>query len=260
MGKRHVFHPRSWYREHLGLSDKRKPHVAFLQYLGGPVETNPVIYLVFWGFSGPNDTTADPDGLAAYLSNFAAALPSSLWLNTLTQYYQTVGITATYITNPVGQLAGIWYDAALPPATYQQSDVANEALDAVSHFGYHANANFIIVTPHGYAATGFPSQFCGYHAATTFIVSGSAMPVPFTNLPYMPDAGADCGAGSVNMPGTLDGASIVGGHEAAETQSDPVVNTGGSTLTMKRSPINALGRLGRNDVPKRVLVPDAAAL
>jgi serine protease len=42
----------------------------------------------------------------------------------------------------------------------------------------------------------------------------------FTNLPYIPDAGASCGQGFVNSPGTLDGVTIVEGHEYAETDTD----------------------------------------
>jgi len=50
--------------------------------------------------------------------------------------------------------------------------------------------------------------------------------IAWTNLPYMPDAGASCGAGSVNSPGTLDGVTIVGGHEQGETETDPFPNSG----------------------------------
>jgi serine protease len=42
----------------------------------------------------------------------------------------------------------------------------------------------------------------------------------FTNLPYVPDAGPGCGAGFVNPGNVLDGVSIVGGHEYAETLTD----------------------------------------
>jgi serine protease len=44
----------------------------------------------------------------------------------------------------------------------------------------------------------------------------------FTNLPYIPDAGASCGQNFVNSgsAGTLDGVTIVEGHEYAETVTD----------------------------------------
>src|SRR5258708_14924003 len=39
-------------------------------------------------------------------------------------------------------------------------------------------------------------------------------------MPYNTDAGASCGQNFVNSNGTLDGVSIVGGHEYAETITD----------------------------------------
>ena len=124
---------------------------------------------------------------------------------------------------PVAAAGGTWYDtSSQPPASYAQADVANEALRAVAHFGYNVDANYFVVTPHGVTTSGFGTQFCAYHSSAT---SGSG-PVSYTDLPYIPDAGTNCGQGSVNSPGTLDGVTIVGGHEEAETQTDPFPNSG----------------------------------
>jgi hypothetical protein len=41
--------------------------------------------------------------------------------------------------------------------------------------------------------------------------------ISYTNLPYLPKAGAGCGAGDVNHPSILDGMSIGLGHEIQET-------------------------------------------
>ena len=67
--------------------------------------------------------------------------------------------------------------------------------------------------------------YCAYHDDThdTSIDGGGAVPGPtvaFTNLPYVPDAGFDCGAGDLNTPGTLDGATEAASHEYAETVTD----------------------------------------
>jgi hypothetical protein len=51
-------------------------------------------------------------------------------------------------------------------------------------------------------------------------------PLSYTVLPYIPDASVSCGQGSVDIPGTLDGVSIVAGHEVAETQTDPQIGSG----------------------------------
>jgi hypothetical protein len=76
--------------------------------------------------------------------------------------------------------------------------------------------------PTGIKPSGFGTQYCAYHSST----SAGGSTIAWTNLPYMPDAGSSCGAGSVNSPGTLDGVTIVGGHEEGETETDPQPNSG----------------------------------
>ena len=69
-----------------------------------------------------------------------------------------------------------------------------------------------VVSPSGTSPDGFPnSGFCAWHDwnGTT----------AYTNMPYVLDAGAGCGADSVQNQ--LDGFSIVGGHEYAEAITDP---------------------------------------
>lgn len=225
VGRRILFYSLDYLKQHPELAP-RGPHahaihtqaVSNLVYNGGPVQHSPKIYLVFWGWSSSNDTTHDPDGLSSYLINYANAYGGSNLANVQTQYYDNQG----NITNPHPMYMGVWYDSSLPPTTYTDSQVASEALKAVSHFGYSADANYVVVTPHGYTQSGFGSQWCGYHNST----SGSSGPVAYTNLPYTPDAGTGCGEGSVNSPGTLDGTSIVGGHEMSETITDPGAGNG----------------------------------
>jgi cell division septation protein DedD len=231
LGKRIVFYSRTYLKMHPELKwGPNAPMAHFasasnnLVYGGGPVQVNPHIYLVFWGWQSQNDTNADPDGLASYLTNYMKSIGGSPWLNIDTQYYQTLNGVTSYITNPANQVLGVWYDSSVPPQTYADSDVANEAVKAESHFGgYDPNANYIIVTPTGYTQNGFGSQWCGYHNTTT---DASGNTIAYTNLPYTPDAGSGCGAGSVNSPGTLDGVSIVGGHEESETATDPGAGNG----------------------------------
>jgi serine protease len=76
--------------------------------------------------------------------------------------------------------------------------------------------------PDGWLENGF----CAWHdytGDTTLLGGGVNSPygdIAFTNLPYITDAGFDCGQGFVNGDGTLDGVSIVEGHEYAETITD----------------------------------------
>jgi serine protease len=189
-----------------------------LLYNGGPIQTAPKIYVVFWGSAW--NGSGDPDGMAAYLVNFLKAAAGSKWLNSVTQYYQSDG---QHVGNSSISVSS-WTDTGSnPPSRPRQSNIASEASRAASHFGDHSvSASYVIVSPHGIKPQGFGTQYCAWHSST----STSGGTIAYTNLPYIPDAGAACGVGSVNNPGTLDGVSIVGGHEQAETETDPQPNTG----------------------------------
>jgi hypothetical protein len=199
---------------------QRTQAVSNLTYHGGPIQTAPKLYVVFWGSSW-NTSTGDPAGVAAQLKAFYAAIGGSGWLNSVTQYTQTGG---AHVGNAGNIFAGSYVDTtSTPPRRPTQSQMAAEAVRAAAHFGdYSASASYVVAMPHGISPSGFGSQYCAYHSST----SASGGTIAWTNLPYMPDAGASCGAGSVNSPGTLDGVTIVSGHEQAETETDPQPNSG----------------------------------
>jgi hypothetical protein len=219
-----IYFSRSYLAAHPKVIARlRHPHVTNVPYGGGPVQVSPVIYLVFFGIASPTDTAHDPYGEASYLTNFYTAIGSSTWINDDTQYYMQSGGTTSYITNPSVQYGGSYYDPTLPASTTLTDNMLYaETLKAVGVFGYNFNANYVIVTPTGYTQSGYGTQFCAYHS---WAYDGQNE-TPFTFMPYQPDQGPNCGAGSVTNPGTLDGASITGGHEAAETQTDPDTSTG----------------------------------
>jgi hypothetical protein len=62
---------------------------------------------------------------------------------------------------------------------------------------------------------------CAYHSATSSTVGN----VAYTNLPYITDAGASCGA-NFNGLGRNAGITIVAGHEMGETITDQFPNGG----------------------------------
>ena len=192
-----------------------------MTYHGGPVQTAPKIYLVEWGTWG---SSGDPDGVYNTYKTFISGVGGSAWMGTATQYTQSGG---AHVGNSAGSYAGTWNDTTdtLPSLTGRtyQSSLAAEAKRAAAHFGdYSANASYVIMIPHGHGVNGFGTQYCAWHSST----AATGGTIGYTNLPYMPDAGASCGSGSVNSPGTNDGVSIVGGHEQAETETDPQPNTG----------------------------------
>jgi hypothetical protein len=216
-----------------------------LYYHGGVggigVETAPKVYLVFWGsqwgtatFSGGQYSfTNDPSGEAAILQNFYTGVGGSSWNNSVTQYCQGVAsgtVTcpngSNFAGNPSSILAGVWADnGSSAPSRPRQSQLANEAAKAAAHFGNGAATNatvqYVIATSHGNNATGFGTQYCAWHSST----SSSSGNLAYTNLPYITDAGASCGA-NFNGLGPKAGITIVGGHEMAETESDQFPNGG----------------------------------
>ena len=234
-GHRILFYSKTYLKDHpefahSGPHEQALRHESVvssnnLNYGGGPIQKTPKIYLIFWGWSSASDTTHDPTGLAQYLVNYVTSLGGSNLANVATQYYETA---RGNITNPSAQFGGAWYDSSsLPPTNYAESNIQSEANKAVSHFGYNADANYVIVTPHNYTTSGFMTQFCAFHNS----MSGGSGPIAYTDLPYIPDAGSGCGQGSLNSPGTNDGTSIVGGHEMQETITDPGAGNGWTDST-----------------------------
>lgn len=184
-----------------------------MPYHGGAIEKAPKIYLVFWGWKN------DPDQVAPYLINLYKGVGGSAWNQTVTQYYET---KRGHITNPAGQLAGIWHDDTTPlPLHPTYSDFTKEGQKAAAHFkDYGMDADFVLATAQGHESKGFgPGGWCAWHS----YVPTSHGYVAITDLPYMPDGGQYCGAHDVNhgASGIRDGVSIAAGHEYAEAETDP---------------------------------------
>jgi hypothetical protein len=214
----------------------------------------PQVYLVFWGNQWGTELTGsdtamdptfsnDPGQAAPYLERLFKGLGTGgeTWSGTMTQYCNGVptGSTScpsgyTHVGMPsTGVLAGVWYDhGAAQPVPSSSTQLAQEAVNAAAHFSATAAINpdlvqFDIVSPTGAEPDSFnaPLQWCAWHDYTGdgYRVSGDTWGnLAFTNMPYVLDAGASCGENFVNSgsAGTLDGFSIVNGHEYAETITD----------------------------------------
>jgi hypothetical protein len=203
-----------------------------LYYHGGVggigVETAPKVYLVLWG----SGWSSDPSGESSVLTSFLGKVGGSSWLNSVTQYCQGIANGSStcgssgHAGNPSGILSGSWSDTSSAPASPSQSQLAAEAVNAAGHFGNtssssNASAQYVIATAHNNNASGFGTSYCAWHSST----SSSYGNIAYTNLPYMTDAGASCGAG-FNGLGPNAGITIVEGHELAETITDQFPNGG----------------------------------
>jgi serine protease len=208
-----------------------------LSYSGGVggigVETGPKVYLVLWGSQWNGN---DPSGEESTLASFFGKAGGSSWLASVTQYCQNVA-SGTVFCNGAGTPAGggvsfsssasVWYDnASTAPSSPSQSQLAAEAIRAAQHFGNTAGGSnnttqYVVATATHNNASGFGSSYCAWHSST----SSSYGNIAYTNLPYITDAGASCGAG-FNGLGAKAGITIVEGHEMAETITDQYPNGG----------------------------------
>jgi hypothetical protein len=207
-----------------------------LTYHGGSVVSavgGPKIYVVLWGSQWSNDLANE----AAYLQGFLGHLGGSgdTWSSSTTQYCSGIATGASscptgavFVTqasqNPVVQF--VRDNATAAPKRPSQGQLAGEAVKIARSFGAPAQSSQVVVaTSHGNSAPGFGTSYCAWHSSTSY--NGSYL--AYTNLPYIPDAGASCGAGFVTssvQPSNLQGVSIVEGHEFAETVTDPFPNSG----------------------------------
>ncbi|WP_051366983.1 hypothetical protein [Hamadaea tsunoensis] len=255
-GKPHPFGGRS-YPTHAHAAAAARPNRNNLSYGGGVdgigVTTgSPRVYVVFygsqWGTAGTDANgyvtlSGDPKGMAPRLQAMYKGLGTNgeLWSGVMTQYCegvakgsQTCASGTAHVAYPTSNaLAGVWVDtSAASPGTATARQLGDEAVRAAGHFGNttaaaNRNAQYVIVSPTGTHPDGFgPSgQFCAWHDynGDPYVGSPSSYgDIAFTNAPYVTDLGTSCGQNYVNSgaAGTLDGVTIVMGHEYSETITD----------------------------------------
>jgi hypothetical protein len=208
------------------------------------------VYLVFWGTqwgaqgsdaNGDATFTGDPLRGAPRLQEMLKGLGTGgeLWSGVMTQYCdeEVLGAGACLAIKPHvaypdgGALAGVWYDNTSEPAVATPRQLGDEAVRAASHFGnttpaLNRNAQYVILSAPGLNPDNYLSSgFCAWHDwnGDSLVRSPSTVgDVAFTNMPYVMDAGRNCGQNFVNSGGggTIDGYTLVEGHEYAETITD----------------------------------------
>jgi serine protease len=236
---------------------------SLLQYQtsGGTVETGATVYLIFWGAQWQvgwsdvsNSGNVYPSSKAqTYITDFFKYVGgnATAWNATTTQYCTGVAVGATscpsgnpHPTNPP-TFGGTWVDTTSTPPPPVVNDncvaivcftggsaqtanlLAAEALRAEQHFGYNANADYMILLPKATETVGSNSVYCAYHSEAT---DSSGRSISFTNMPYVIDGNVGCGENFVNSDsaygnGIYDGYSIVAGHEFAEAETDSLPNS-----------------------------------
>ena len=228
------------------------------------ISAPPKVYLVLWGSQWGSVTqdaqrlpvaSGDALGAANYLARLYAALGTAneTWSGVMTQYCTApqgatlCASSAARVGYPTGgALAGWWADtSAATPSVATANQVAQEAQAAALHFAntsssLNADAQYVILSPTGTHPEGFavanpatPYPLTGACADHSFATSSATGDLAYTDLPYVSDLvnaqGASlCGTNSVNAAssGTLDGFSVVAGHEYAETLTDTLPGAG----------------------------------
>ncbi len=216
----------------------------------GVTSGKPKVYIVFWGTqwgtsstnsSGNLTFTNDTAGASNRVQQMFKGLGTGgeAWSGVMTQYCDgslvargatSCSASAAHVGYPTGggTLAGVWYDnAAAAPSTASQSQIGSEAVKAAGHFGNtsassNRYAQYVVFSAKGTNPDSYKTGgFCAWHDYNKDLgVSSSYGDIALTNLPYLLDVGASCGQNFVNSSGTLDGFTIVEGHEYAETITD----------------------------------------
>ena len=217
----------------------------------GVTSGTPKVYLVFYGTQWGTQGT-DAGGNLTFSSDTVGGAPqlqkmfnglgtgSERWSGVMTQFCDGPLVAANATTCPAGAphvgyptggaLAGVWYDnAAASPAAATGRKLGTEAVRAASHFGNttaasNRYAQYVVLSPKGLNPDNYKTGgFCAWHDWNGDVGVGSSVgDIAFTNMPYTMDVGASCGQNFVNAgtAGTLDGYTMVEGHEYSETITD----------------------------------------
>jgi 3D (Asp-Asp-Asp) domain-containing protein len=198
-----------------------------LTYGGGPVQHSPHVYLLLWGPQWTSSSQAYVD--LYYLYDGLGMTSHDTWSTITSQYGDGSGDPGF----GGSVFEGAWQDGSVPPDPVTPDDLAAEADVLASQLGISDRADTQIVVasqPGTCFSDGFAGScgtvstggsYCAWH-------SFSSAGVPFTNLPYQPDAGTSCGKNWINpgTTGTYDGVTTVAGHEYAESITDPEAGQG----------------------------------
>lgn len=197
-----------------------EPDHCNMLYNGGKVEHSVRLYLLLWGPNWASDPAQAAS--ATYLRDFYSGLgvqPEDNWSTITDQYFDGTG----HPSFSGSVFAGTFQDTSAPPSgvTQAQLTAESDAFDSAAGIPPGSvNDQVVIATQSGTCPSGFAAcggSYCAWH-------SSDDNSIPFTNLPYLLDAGTSCGEDFISSQ--YDGFSMVGGHEYTETITDPYPASG----------------------------------
>ncbi|WP_269857540.1 Ig domain-containing protein [Streptomyces sp. RPT161] len=230
----------------MGLVNNDQPDLTYRggQDSVGVTSGSPKVYIIYWGSqwgtagkdsAGYTTLSNDPENAAPYQQSFFRGLGTKgdAWSGVMTQYCESVSTGSTkcaanspHVGIPHGDaLAGVWVDnSTAAPQAATEPQIAAEAAAAAKHFGNttpasNRNVQYVVTTAQGMDPDHWHelNTWCAWH---TFERSSYGT-VAYTLMPYLTDY-KYCGTNWINPGprGRLDGWSILGGHEYAETITD----------------------------------------
>ncbi|HXS32765.1 MAG TPA: hypothetical protein VN758_03195, partial [Solirubrobacterales bacterium] len=192
-------------------------------YLGGPIQANPHVHLIYWG-SNWNSYSHGPE-IRSALNQLFSGVSGSGWQGILTQYFEAPFeeeerlISHSVTFNPA---TDVYTDTQVPaPSKVTYTKVTNEISAAQSAMGWPKGSwygNFsindelyvVLTAPGTTYESSFLGQYCGFHSADNYQAYAflpSTADEPFRGM---------CGEAS----GTQ--ASKFASHEYAEAVTDPI--------------------------------------
>ena len=170
----------------MAAARKFNPDTLFTYY-GGPVLVNPKTYLILWGYK----KYGDPDKVAKLLKKYLKNEGGSAHNNIYTQYYEIVRArTSTLRTRRSKTVAlGMTRPNAVP-GNPTDAQVAAESL--ILACALWLRSQRLVHRRHAATATALPASARSGARITARRYNGNL--VSYTNLPYMPDAGGNCGS------------------------------------------------------------------
>lgn len=202
-----------------------------MTYHGGPVQSDVHLYVVFWGTwwnytpsAGCPASQGNGEAAETFLYNYYHGVGASGdgLSNVQTQYTDSAGHRPRYPVIPQGHVFTNWLVyCSNPPHAATQNQLAAVAVFYANYLKARGavidrNTQIVVVSPSGTnPGGGFVSQYCAYHS---WISYGNGE-ISWTNQPYL--SGTNCNQNFVSGGGSMQGWSIVTGHEYAESATDP---------------------------------------
>jgi len=195
-----------------------------IYHTGGVVIPVAHVVDIFWGPSF-NDTTSPDYSYARTLQNFRNQFGTTPEFNTITQYYQVIGGTTSYVqlTNLQGTQPD-WFDTTTPPTNVTDAIVQQEVQRYVAANGTDYNTIYEVFIPSSSYSSDGTSDSCGgpnlsYCAYHYHYNDASGQAVKYSIEPY-----PSCSGCQVSGFTTVQNQEHFMCHETREAVTDELGN------------------------------------